>query len=302
MSDQEARELESIIQASYAGYVNAKRTKQMIRVAAEAAYDLGLRHGRIVSANLCGARDKKTDEIAKILKDACDREWRDEDLRTVAVIASNAIYWRNEEIQKLRDQLARCERCGGEIVQPGTVPAPVDSAREFYDRYDGGTDFECRWDVCDFAEAYAAHRTATLRQQLAAKDIEWQEKWHAAVETGIRNTDRAELGKQEALALTKQTLDAARSQGFELVCSGIINGEAFYDFKNLRAEKAEAETRNLTERVQEIGKAAQKALLLLVTDADEMSDATYMGEVERVAGELRALEASLAKARNSKSP
>ena len=50
-------------------------------------------------------------EIKAILQKACDRDWKDETLYQTAVIASNAIYWRDREIEGLR------KRCG-EALQP----------------------------------------------------------------------------------------------------------------------------------------------------------------------------------------
>ena len=41
-------------------------------------------------------------EIKAILQKACDRDWKDETLYQTAVIASNAIYWRDREIEILR--------------------------------------------------------------------------------------------------------------------------------------------------------------------------------------------------------
>ena len=42
------------------------------------------------------------DEIKVILQKACDRDWKDETLYQTAVIASNAIYWRDREIELLK--------------------------------------------------------------------------------------------------------------------------------------------------------------------------------------------------------
>ncbi len=44
--------------------------------------------------------------IAAILKSACDRDWKDEDLHTVAQIAANAIVWRDREIAQLKEKAA----------------------------------------------------------------------------------------------------------------------------------------------------------------------------------------------------
>lgn len=47
------------------------------------------------------------EEVKRILQRACDRTWKDETLYQTAVIASNAIYWRDREIENLRRQLER---------------------------------------------------------------------------------------------------------------------------------------------------------------------------------------------------
>jgi hypothetical protein len=36
------------------------------------------------------------------LKDACDRDWKDESPDQIITIAANAIYWRDREIEKLK--------------------------------------------------------------------------------------------------------------------------------------------------------------------------------------------------------
>ena len=43
-------------------------------------------------------------QASQILKDACDRDWQNEDLHAIATIAANAMHWRNEEIRSLRDR------------------------------------------------------------------------------------------------------------------------------------------------------------------------------------------------------
>ena len=44
-------------------------------------------------------------EVKTILQKACDRDWKDETLYQTANIASNAIYWRNREIEKLKARI-----------------------------------------------------------------------------------------------------------------------------------------------------------------------------------------------------
>jgi hypothetical protein len=47
------------------------------------------------------------DEVLKdfrIVKDCCDREWDTESTTQAAYIISNAMFWRNDEIRKLRDR------------------------------------------------------------------------------------------------------------------------------------------------------------------------------------------------------
>jgi hypothetical protein len=43
------------------------------------------------------------DEIKRILQRACDRDWKDETLYQTAIIAANAIYWRDREIEALKE-------------------------------------------------------------------------------------------------------------------------------------------------------------------------------------------------------
>ena len=46
--------------------------------------------------------DSVVAEMTAILKSACDREWEDETPIQIAHIAANAIYWRDQEIAKLK--------------------------------------------------------------------------------------------------------------------------------------------------------------------------------------------------------
>ena len=46
------------------------------------------------------------DPIIHILKRCCDRDFTNETPYQVAVIVSNAMFWRNEEIRRLRDKIA----------------------------------------------------------------------------------------------------------------------------------------------------------------------------------------------------
>jgi hypothetical protein len=41
------------------------------------------------------------------LQKACDRDWKDETLEVTAIIASNAIYWRDENVKKLQAEISR---------------------------------------------------------------------------------------------------------------------------------------------------------------------------------------------------
>lgn len=43
------------------------------------------------------------------IKECCDRDWEDEDPMQVAHIVSNAMWWRNEEIVRLRERIAELE-------------------------------------------------------------------------------------------------------------------------------------------------------------------------------------------------
>jgi signal recognition particle subunit SEC65 len=58
-------------------------------------------HGEVL-ADTVRVLQQELSEITDTLKKACDRDWKDEDARTVATIASNAIYWRNREIENLK--------------------------------------------------------------------------------------------------------------------------------------------------------------------------------------------------------
>jgi hypothetical protein len=49
-------------------------------------------------------------EIKAILQKACDRDWKDETLYQTAVIASNAIYWRDREIELLKKRCSEAEQ------------------------------------------------------------------------------------------------------------------------------------------------------------------------------------------------
>ena len=60
---------------------------------------------------------EQQEEARQILRDACDRDWKDEDLLTTARIASNAICWRNSEIWKLREQKAASEAQVAQLTQ-----------------------------------------------------------------------------------------------------------------------------------------------------------------------------------------
>ena len=44
----------------------------------------------------------RSEEVKAILQKACDRDWSDETLYQTAVIAANAIYWRDREIERLK--------------------------------------------------------------------------------------------------------------------------------------------------------------------------------------------------------
>lgn len=48
----------------------------------------------------------RSEEVKAILQKACDRDWKDETLYQTAIIAANAIYWRDREIANLKAQLA----------------------------------------------------------------------------------------------------------------------------------------------------------------------------------------------------
>jgi hypothetical protein len=54
-----------------------------------------------------GPEPTDREEVKRILQQACDRDWEDETLYQTAVIASNAIYWRDREIENLRKDLAK---------------------------------------------------------------------------------------------------------------------------------------------------------------------------------------------------
>lgn len=48
-------------------------------------------------------------EVKTILQKACDRSWADETLYQTANIVSNAIYWRNKEIERLKARVTALE-------------------------------------------------------------------------------------------------------------------------------------------------------------------------------------------------
>ena len=55
------------------------------------------------------ARITDLEACIQIIKDACDRDWKDETPAQIATIVSNAMFWRNKKIQELRDRLADAE-------------------------------------------------------------------------------------------------------------------------------------------------------------------------------------------------
>lgn len=52
------------------------------------------------------ALQSENKSVRVLLQSVCDRDWKDEDLHTVAQIAANAIVWRDREIKKLKEKAA----------------------------------------------------------------------------------------------------------------------------------------------------------------------------------------------------
>jgi hypothetical protein len=48
-------------------------------------------------------REQPSPELLQLLKDACDRDWKDETPEVIIRIACNALYWRDREIEKLKE-------------------------------------------------------------------------------------------------------------------------------------------------------------------------------------------------------
>ena len=49
-------------------------------------------------------------ELLQLLKDSCDRDWKDESPEVIIRIACNALYWRDYEIAKLREESDNYQR------------------------------------------------------------------------------------------------------------------------------------------------------------------------------------------------
>ena len=67
------------------------------------------------------ANSYTNDQVKEILQKACDRDWKDETLYQTAVIASNAIYWRDREIASLKkwqENLRRVLRMNTQYMDP----------------------------------------------------------------------------------------------------------------------------------------------------------------------------------------
>ena len=127
--------------------------------------------------------------------------------------------------------------------------------------------------------AYAAHVAAPLEAEIACLKDELQRidntlarrpavvglDRDVAIERACSMAGRAESaeqGKAEALALTAQTLENAKAQGLALV---LTSADA-YDFKNVRAEAAEAENTALKARIVELEKALHEIVDTLSPD------------------------------------
>jgi hypothetical protein len=50
--------------------------------------------------------DRLSPGLAQLLKDACDRDWKDETPEQIVKIAANGLYWRDKEIAQLKAELA----------------------------------------------------------------------------------------------------------------------------------------------------------------------------------------------------
>ena len=74
----------------------------LLAVSSEPEQEKTMRAPTTEADTVADPRDQQLAEIAAVLKSACDREWEDETPVQIAHVAVNAIYWRDQEIAKLR--------------------------------------------------------------------------------------------------------------------------------------------------------------------------------------------------------
>lgn len=69
---------------------------------------------------------RERDELLKVLKDACDRDWKDETPLQVVTIAANAIHWRGQRAEKAEVELATLRKQVQELELECAALRPID--------------------------------------------------------------------------------------------------------------------------------------------------------------------------------